>query len=63
MGELLAWATPKGMGINGGSALELEASGVEMGDPLIMDLPHMGGGGPGEVPGEWHLVCRSGNGT
>ena len=43
MGELLAWATPKGMGINGGSALDLEASGVEMGDPLIMDLPHMGG--------------------
>ena len=44
MGELLAWATPKGMGINGGAAaLDLEASGVEMGDPLIMDLPHMGG--------------------
>ena len=43
-GQLLAWAAPRGIGIGGMEALELDLPGIGEGDTLAMDLPGVGHG-------------------
>ena len=41
-GQLLAWAAPRGIGIGGVEALELDLPGIGEGETLVMDLPGVG---------------------